>query len=243
MNYLPLLPLITLAWVSIHVLISNFTTLMKSFKYPSGPHPFPIIGNILELGSQPHQALTNIFQIYGPIMRQKLGNTTTIVISYPQVAKEVLQKNDQIHTNRIVPELFEHLTITYFRWHGCHLQHNERSLGELVLPKCSLLSSLILRKFFAKGKCKSWWIMSRKDVRKVKPWILVRFHLCLIPYQTHSSQWVWLITHLISLKSSRTSFKVSWKKLEGLTLGTSSQSFGCLIHKACREEWMVIVES
>lgn len=155
MNYLPLLPLITLAWVSIHVLISNFTTLIKSFKYPLGPHPFPIIGNILELGNQPHQALTNIFQIYGPIMSQKLGNTTTIVISYPQVAKEVLQKNDQIHTNRMVPELFEHLTITYFRWHGCHLQHNERSLGELVLPKCSLLSSLILRKFFAKGKCKS----------------------------------------------------------------------------------------
>ena len=58
----------------------------------------------------------------------------------------------------------------------------------------------------------------------------------LLPYQTLSSQWIWLITLLISLKSSRTSFGVSWKKLEGLMLWTFFQSFACLIHKVCEEE-------
>ena len=103
MDYLLLLPLITIVWISIHVLISSFKPL-KSSKNPPGPHPFPIIGNILELGNQPHQALAKLSQIYGPIMSLKLGNTTTIVISSPQVAKEVLQKNDQILANRMVPD-------------------------------------------------------------------------------------------------------------------------------------------
>ncbi|RDX66174.1 Geraniol 8-hydroxylase, partial [Mucuna pruriens] len=103
MDYLLLLLLITLVWVSIHVLISCFKPL-KSSKYPPGPRPFPIIGNILELGNQPHQALTKLSQIYGPIMSLKLGNTTTIVISSPQIAKEVLQKNDHIFSNRTVPD-------------------------------------------------------------------------------------------------------------------------------------------
>ncbi|KAK7349602.1 hypothetical protein VNO77_07089 [Canavalia gladiata] len=103
MGWLELLLLISLAWVSIHVLISIFKTL-KSSKYPPGPHPFPIIGNILELGNQPHQALTKLSKIHGPIMSLKLGNTTTIVISSPQIAKEVLHKNDHILSNRKFPD-------------------------------------------------------------------------------------------------------------------------------------------
>ncbi|KAH1068287.1 hypothetical protein GLYMA_03G021200v4 [Glycine max] len=104
MDYLLLLPLIiTIVWINIHVFISSFKPL-KSSKNPPGPRPFPIIGNILELGNQPHQALAKLSQIYGPIMSLKLGKTTTIVISSPQVAKEVLQKHDQIFANRTVPD-------------------------------------------------------------------------------------------------------------------------------------------
>ncbi|BAT97806.1 hypothetical protein LR48_Vigan07g158600 [Vigna angularis] len=104
MEYLlPLLLQITIVCVTIHVLISSFKP-MKTSKYPPGPHPFPIIGNILELGNQPHQALAKLSQIYGPIMSLKLGSTTTIVISSPHVAKEVLQKHDQIFSNRTIPD-------------------------------------------------------------------------------------------------------------------------------------------
>ncbi|KAK7390086.1 hypothetical protein VNO78_25385 [Psophocarpus tetragonolobus] len=103
MDYLSLLPLITLVWLTIHVVISSFK-LLKSSKYPPGPCPLPIIGNILEFGNQPHQALAKLSKIYGPIMSLKLGNTTTIVISSPQVAKEVLYKIDQIFAYRTVPD-------------------------------------------------------------------------------------------------------------------------------------------
>ncbi|RDX93628.1 Ferruginol synthase, partial [Mucuna pruriens] len=49
-----------------------------------GPRPFPIIGNILELGTNPHQAVTKLSRIYGPVMSLKLGSITTVVISSPQ---------------------------------------------------------------------------------------------------------------------------------------------------------------
>ncbi|XP_027334309.1 geraniol 8-hydroxylase-like [Abrus precatorius] len=104
MDYLALL-LISLACVTIHVLVSKlWMKTPTSSKYPPGPRPLPIIGNILQLGNQPHQALTKLSQIYGPIMSLKLGNTNTIVISSPQIAKEVLQKNDQIFSNRKIPD-------------------------------------------------------------------------------------------------------------------------------------------
>ncbi|KAK7349601.1 hypothetical protein VNO77_07088 [Canavalia gladiata] len=62
------------------------------------------MGSILELGNQPHQALTELSKIYGPIMSLKLGNTTAIVISSPQVAEEVLQKHDHIFSSRTIPD-------------------------------------------------------------------------------------------------------------------------------------------
>ncbi|WVZ17427.1 hypothetical protein V8G54_010409 [Vigna mungo] len=104
MEYLfPLLLQITIVCVTIYVLISTFKP-MKTSKYPPGPHPFPIIGNILDLGNLPHQKLAKLSQIYGPIMSLKLGSITTIVISSPHVAREVLQTKDQIFSNRTIPD-------------------------------------------------------------------------------------------------------------------------------------------
>ncbi|XP_058737234.1 cytochrome P450 76T24-like [Vicia villosa] len=75
----------------------------KSTKLPPGPYPLPIIGNILELGKNPHKSLTKLSKTYGPIMTLKLGTRITIVISSPQVAKQVLHENSHIFSNRTVP--------------------------------------------------------------------------------------------------------------------------------------------
>ncbi|KAL1331434.1 geraniol 8-hydroxylase isoform X1 [Arachis ipaensis] len=103
MDYVSMLLLLSFVLVTIHVLISNLAQ-KKSLKLPPGPNPFPIIGNILDFGNQPHQALAKLSQTYGPIMTMKLGNITTIVISSPQLAKEVLHKRDQIFSNRTIPD-------------------------------------------------------------------------------------------------------------------------------------------
>ncbi|KAI9072012.1 hypothetical protein K1719_046030 [Acacia pycnantha] len=99
--------LILLLLISFILLIFCFifnTRSSQSAKNPPGPRPLPIIGNILELGTLPHQSLANLSRTYGPVMSVKLGRTTTIVISSPQVAKEVLQKKDHAFSFRTIPD-------------------------------------------------------------------------------------------------------------------------------------------
>ncbi|KAL4327229.1 hypothetical protein AHAS_Ahas13G0079200 [Arachis hypogaea] len=75
-----------------------------SYKLPPGPSPLPIIGNLHQLGKNPHHFSAILAKIHGPIMTLKLGQLTTIVISSAEMAKIVLQNYDQFLSNRTVPE-------------------------------------------------------------------------------------------------------------------------------------------
>ncbi|KAK7340136.1 hypothetical protein VNO77_20833 [Canavalia gladiata] len=105
MDYSTLLLLLsTFVCASILIFIHRlFNQNPESTKLPPGPPPFPIIGNILELGKNPHKALTKLSKIYGPIMTLKLGSITTIVISSPQIAKQVLHENGKAFSSRTIP--------------------------------------------------------------------------------------------------------------------------------------------
>ena len=106
MDNLPFfLILLPFMWACIHVLTSGLRGRKSgSPKLPPGPYPFPIIGNILELGNKPHQAIAKLSKTYGPLMTLRLGSITTIVISSPKIAKEALQKKDQAFSSRTVPD-------------------------------------------------------------------------------------------------------------------------------------------
>ncbi|KAL4602652.1 hypothetical protein ACB092_10G068900 [Castanea dentata] len=73
-------------------------------KLPPGPKPFPLIGNLLEVGDKPHKSLTKLSKVHGPIMSVKLGQVTTIVISSTVLVKEFLQIHDQQLSNRTISE-------------------------------------------------------------------------------------------------------------------------------------------
>ncbi|XP_050289096.1 cytochrome P450 76T24-like isoform X4 [Quercus robur] len=106
--YLVLLLMLPFVWAFIRIVTSNN---LSSQTLPPGPHPFPIIGNILELGKLPHQEIAKLSKTYGPLMTLKLGSITTIVISSPTLAKEALQKNDQAFSSRTIPNMahvFDH---------------------------------------------------------------------------------------------------------------------------------------
>ncbi|XP_039169782.1 geraniol 8-hydroxylase-like [Eucalyptus grandis] len=70
---------------------------------PPGPRPLPIIGNLLELGDLPHKSLAKLTRTYGPIIKLELGFVTTVVVSSPMLAKEILQTHDAVFSNRTVP--------------------------------------------------------------------------------------------------------------------------------------------
>ncbi|KAK2440979.1 cytochrome P450 71D11 [Trifolium repens] len=77
----------------------------KSFsstkKIPPGPWKLPIIGNILNLVTiNPHRKLRDLAKIYGPLMHLQLGEVFFVVVSSPEVAREVLKTHDIIFASR-----------------------------------------------------------------------------------------------------------------------------------------------
>ncbi|KAL6322108.1 hypothetical protein AAG906_005045 [Vitis piasezkii] len=103
MDYITVLLLLSFVWTCIHLLkLSPIGRKPSTASLPPGPRPFPIIGNILKLGDKPHQSLTNLSKTYGPVMSLKLGSISTIVVSSPETAKEVLHRNDQAFSGRAV---------------------------------------------------------------------------------------------------------------------------------------------
>ncbi|AES79992.2 putative geraniol 8-hydroxylase [Medicago truncatula] len=160
MDYQKLLILISFVSASILILIlRKLNQTQNSTKLPPGPKPLPIIGNILQLGKNPHRTLTNLSNIYGPIMTLKLGTLTTIVISSPQLAKQVLHENSQIFSNRTVP-------------HAIHaLDHNKFSLG--WLPTLALWKKL--RKICATKVFSTKMLDSTKNIRQQKLQVLLDY--------------------------------------------------------------------
>ncbi|MED6207472.1 hypothetical protein PIB30_036147 [Stylosanthes scabra] len=63
---------------------------------PPGPWTLPIIGSIHHFigNSLPHRCMRDLARKYGPLMHLKLGETSVMVVSSPEVAKEVFKKYD-----------------------------------------------------------------------------------------------------------------------------------------------------
>ncbi|KAJ9163623.1 hypothetical protein P3X46_023272 [Hevea brasiliensis] len=70
------------------------------YKLPSGPFPWPILGNLPYLEPDIFQCLDKWSQIYGQIISLWLGSTLNVVVSSSELAKEVLKDKDQLLAHR-----------------------------------------------------------------------------------------------------------------------------------------------
>ncbi|GLJ32237.1 hypothetical protein SUGI_0648830 [Cryptomeria japonica] len=77
---------------------------------PPGPPAWPIVGNLFQLGRRPHESLHALSLQYGPLMTLRLGMKTTVVVSSPAMAKEVLKTHDHILAGRTVLEFAKSLS-------------------------------------------------------------------------------------------------------------------------------------
>ncbi|GLJ19777.1 hypothetical protein SUGI_0358340 [Cryptomeria japonica] len=69
---------------------------------PPGPPAWPIVRNIFQLGKRPHESLYALSLKYGPIMTLHLGMKTTVVVSSPAMAKEVLKTHNVLAGRMVI---------------------------------------------------------------------------------------------------------------------------------------------
>ncbi|KAI3807629.1 hypothetical protein L1987_23561 [Smallanthus sonchifolius] len=83
-------------------------TSSKDPPLPPGPHPWPIIGNIFQIGRKnPHIRLTEFSQLYGPLISLRIGQRLLVVGSSSVAASEILRTHDDVLSGRDVSRILQ----------------------------------------------------------------------------------------------------------------------------------------
>ncbi|XP_055030319.2 cytochrome P450 1A1 [Misgurnus anguillicaudatus] len=76
-----------------------------------GPKPLPIIGNVLEVGNNPHLSLTAMSKCYGPVFQIQIGMRPVVVLSGNEVIRQALLKQGDefagrpdLHSSKFISE-------------------------------------------------------------------------------------------------------------------------------------------
>ncbi|KAI3750665.1 hypothetical protein L2E82_21395 [Cichorium intybus] len=97
-----LIPWSLLSFVFIRIIKSS-----KEQSLPPGPYPWPIVGNLFQMGKNAHIRLAEMAQVHGPLMSLRLGQRVLIVGSSSSAASEILKTHDHVLSGRDVPRLLQ----------------------------------------------------------------------------------------------------------------------------------------
>ncbi|WCJ35031.1 cytochrome P450 family 71 subfamily B polypeptide 12 [Euphorbia peplus] len=108
---------------------------------PPQPPTLPLIGNLHQLVSKlPHRRLAKLAKTYGPFMQLQLGQVSAVVVSSPEVAKQMFKDNDIHISNRcrvsVADILFYNRQDIGFAPHGEYWRQMRKiSMSELFSAK------------------------------------------------------------------------------------------------------------
>ncbi|XP_022716765.1 cytochrome P450 71D10-like [Durio zibethinus] len=93
-----------------------------------GPKKLPVIGNLHQIASPlPHKTMRDLALKHGPLMHLQLGEVSTVIVSSPEVAKEVMKTHDVNFSYRpalVVPKVTTYdFTNIAFAPHGNYWRH------------------------------------------------------------------------------------------------------------------------
>ncbi|KAL4634200.1 hypothetical protein ACB092_04G182100 [Castanea dentata] len=80
---------------------------------PPSPPKLPIIGNLHQLGWQPHRSLQTLAQRHGPLMLLHFGSVPVLVVSSAAAAQEIMKTQDLNFANRPKSSMFDKLLYNY----------------------------------------------------------------------------------------------------------------------------------
>ncbi|KAJ8631510.1 hypothetical protein MRB53_024833 [Persea americana] len=128
------------------LLVFFFTAMKrKRRRYPPGPRGLPIIGNMLMINQLTHRGLARLSRRYGGIVYLRLGSLHAIDVSTPEMARQILQVQDNIFSNR--PATIAIRYLTYDRADMVFAQYG---------PFWRQTRKLCVMKLFSRRRAESW---------------------------------------------------------------------------------------
>lgn len=86
--------------LSIFIFIRYLRRQERSLNHPPGPLGWPIVGNLFQLGPQPHKDFIKLHKIYGPLVRLRFASVNVVTTNSPEIIKEFINNQDEIFANR-----------------------------------------------------------------------------------------------------------------------------------------------
>ncbi|URE37037.1 cytochrome P450 [Musa troglodytarum] len=130
----------------------NKTRLLKAYEHAGKEEEIeaaaveaPVVGNLHQVGKNPHLTLRALAERHGPLMFLQLGSIPTVVISSAHVAREVFRAHDLAFAGR--PTLYAAERLSYGLWDVGFAPHGEHWRQARKVFMVELLSAKRVRSF------------------------------------------------------------------------------------------------
>lgn len=104
-----MIPITTLLFI-VPLLFFFLLSRFRRKPYPPGPRGWPLIGNMLMMDSLTHRGLARLANKYGGLFHLRMGFLHMVTVSTPDMARQVLQLQDNIFSNRPATVAISYLT-------------------------------------------------------------------------------------------------------------------------------------
>ena len=127
------------------LLLLGLISRLRRKPFPPGPKGLPIIGNMMMMDQLTHRGLAKLSHKYGGIFHLKMGFLHMVAISNPEMARQVLQVQDNIFSNR--PATIAISYLTYDRADMAFAHYG---------PFWRQMRKLCVMKLFSRKRAESW---------------------------------------------------------------------------------------